>query len=586
LKNNATSKQESSLQIYLRLLNYVKPYWKIFALSLFGYLIFAATQPMFASLMKYMVDALQAKHREAVYWIPLATVGIVLVRGIGSFLGGYFIALVANHVVHKLRCEVFNHYTRLPSNYFDSHNSGSLISPITYNIVQVTGAATSAVKIIVREGFTVIGLLGYLIYMNWMLSLIFLLIMPIIGWIVRIATVRFRQISKKMQTSMAEITQVSSEMITGNRVVRSFGGESYEQDRFCKASQYCFKQNMRMFKTQTIQSPLLQFIIACALAILIFLALLLMQDASAGDFIAYITAAGLLPKSVRQLSDINATIQKGITAAKSVFDILDEASEHDSGTQKVESVRGQLVFEQVTFKYPGTDKNILDSISFEVQPGQTVALVGQSGSGKSSLVSLISRFYDYQSGDIQLDGVSIKEYELENLRSHIALVTQQVNLFDDTIERNIAYGSLEQFSREEVIEAATKAHAMEFIEQLPDGLDTPIGENGLKLSGGQRQRLAIARALLKNAPILILDEATSALDNESEMKIQSAIDNAKENRTTLIIAHRLSTIEKADKIIVMKSGKIVEMGDHASLLQKNGYYQQLYSMNFQDTEPE
>jgi subfamily B ATP-binding cassette protein MsbA len=579
LKNQEQPPKETSLQIYLRLLEYVKPHWKIFLLSLLGFLIFAIAQPMFAALMKYMIDALQSQQRDAVYWIPVASVIIVLIRGIGSFMGSYFIALVANKVVHTLRCDLFDRYTILPTHFFDNENSGHLISRITYNVQQVTGAATDAVKIVAREGLTVIALFSYLFYMNWMLSFVFIAIAPAIGAIVKIATKRFRSISKKIQSSMGDLTHITSEMVLGQRVVKSFGGEDYEKERFHNASQSSFHQMMRMIKTSAIQTPLLQLIIAFALGILIFLALILMEDASTGDFIAYITAAGLIPKPIRQLSEINAKIQKGITAAESIFEILDEESEKNDGTYTTPRATGKITIKNLNFYYETPKKPTLKNINFEIEAGKTVALVGHSGSGKTTLASLIPRYYDHQSGQIFLDEIEIDQYELTNLRSQISLVTQHVTLFNDTIERNIAYGSLGSFSREEVIGAATKAHAMEFIKELPQGLNTLIGENGLKLSGGQRQRLAIARALLKDAPILILDEATSALDTESERKIQEALKFAMKGRTTLVVAHRLSTIENADVILVMSNGEIAEHGSHKELLTKGGLYANLHIKN-------
>ena len=575
----SSAEKAATLTIYLRLLQYVKPYWKLFALSIIGFLIFASTQPMFAALMKYMVDSLNDNQRDAIYWIPLASVGIVLIRGVGSFLGSYFIALVSNNIVHTLRCQLFDRYTLIPSRFFDDNNSGHLISRITFNVQQVTGAATDAVKVVAREGFTVIGLFGYLFYMNWKLSLIFIFITPLIGLVVKIATKRFRSISKKIQNSMGDLTHISSEMVVGNRVVKSFGGEAYEQERFQGASKYSFQQSMRMVKTSAIQTPALQLIVSAALGALIFLSLLIMEDASTGEFIAYITAAGLIPKPIRQLSEVNATIQKGIIAAESIFEILDERIEDNSGTHKAERIKGSLEFKHLNYHYQGSEKQVLSDISFKLEAGKTIALVGQSGSGKTTLANLIPRFYDHIEGEILLDGVEINDYELSNLRSHISLVTQHVTLFNDTIERNIAYGSLSNFSREQVIGAATKAHAMEFIEQLPDGLDTLIGENGLKLSGGQRQRLAIARALLKDAPLLILDEATSALDTESERKIQQALETAMKGRTTLVIAHRLSTIERADIIAVMDKGRIVESGTHQYLQASSSHYAKLQNAN-------
>ena len=379
---------------------------------------------------------------------------------------------------------------------------------------------------------------------------------------------------------MGDLTHISSEMVTGQRVVKSFGGEQYEKNRFLDASNYSFKQAMRMVKTSAIQTPVLQLIVTLALAVLIFLALLLMENASTGDFIAYITAAGLIPKPIRQLSEVNATIQKGIAAAESIFEVLDESTEPNNGTHTSKRALGKLEFKNLNYCYKGTDKIVLNDISFSIEAGKTIALVGRSGSGKTTLANLIPRFYEHVEGEILLDDIEINQYELSNLRSHISIVTQHITLFNDTIENNIAYGSLGTFSRADVIEAATKAYAMEFIEQLPEGLDTLVGENGLKLSGGQRQRLAIARALLKNAPILILDEATSALDTESERKIQNALETAMKGRTTLVIAHRLSTIEKADTILVMENGRVIESGTHKQLLQDSKTYSNLHSAQY------
>lgn len=535
---------------------------------------------MFAGLMHYTVDSLEQQQREAIYSIPLATVGIVLFRGIGSFLGSYYLAKVSNNIVYTLRCQIFNRYTVLPNCFFDNTNSGHLISKVIYDVNQVTSAATDAIKVVIREGLTVVGLLGYLLYMNWKLSLLFFGIAPLIALVVRYASKRFRKINKKIQVSMGDITHVSSEMINGYRVVRSFGGEEYEKKRFQAASRYNFRQSMKLVKASAIHTPILQLIVASAIAGLIFLALLMMDNATTGAFIAYITAATLMPKPVRQLSEVNATIQKGIAAAESIFEILDEPREVDQGTHRVARVKGKLEFKHLSFSYPGTDKLVLRDLSFVVEPGQTVALVGHSGSGKTTLTSLIPRFYGYTTGTILLDDTEIREYALKNLRQQIALVTQQVTLFNDTIERNIAYGALTSATRQQVVKAAEAAHAMEFIDKLPDGLDTLVGENGVKLSGGQRQRLAIARAILKDAPVLILDEATSALDTRSERMIQSALEQVMEGRTTIVIAHRLSTIESADKILVMEKGAIVECADHTALLEKDGVYAQLYNLQF------
>ncbi|MGB0237197.1 MAG: lipid A export permease/ATP-binding protein MsbA [Cycloclasticus sp.] len=565
----------NSLKIYLRLLDYVWPYWKPFSLSLFGFFVFAMTQPALAALMEHLVDSLQAEHRSDIYWVPVATICIVFLRGIGSFLGSYYIAKVANNVVHNLRCEIFEKYTTLPTTYFEDQNSGHLLSCVTYNVQQVTAAATDAIKIVVREGLTVIGLLGYLLYMNWALSLIFIAITPIIALLVNYAGKRFKAISKRIQFSMGDITHVSSELINNYRVVRSFGGEEYEKERFKKASLSNFKQAMKMVQTGAINTPVLQLIVACALALMIYLALLLMTNSTPGEFVAYITAAGLIPKPIRQLSEVNAKIQKGIAGAESIFEVLDQKKEQDIGTHEVDSVKGALEIKNLNFSYGDSAEPVLKNINICIEPGKTIALIGKSGSGKTTLSNLIPRFYNHQQGQVLIDNVDVNEYTLSNLRKHISIVTQHVTLFNDTIANNIAYGTLRSASLDDIKAAAAKANAVEFIEQLPESWDTLVGENGLKLSGGQRQRIAIARALLKDAPILILDEATSALDTESEQLIQSALENAMTNRTTLVIAHRLSTIQNADEILVMEEGKIIESGTHNTLIKEDGVYAQL-----------
>ena len=587
----------TSLKIYLRLLGYVKPYIGYFALSILGYVIFASTQPMLAGILKYFVDGLS--NPEAVLFpavpylrdlqllqaVPLLIVLIAAWQGLGSYLGNYFLAKVSLGLVHDLRIALFESLLKLPNRYFDSHNSGHLISRITFNVTMVTGAATDAIKVVIREGLTVMFLFAYLLWMNWQLTLVMLAILPVIALMVGSASKKFRKQSKKIQVAMGDVTHVASETIQGYRVVRSFGGEGYESTRFTAASQDNTNKQLRMTKTGAVYTPMLQLVIYSAMAVLMFLVLFLRGDATAGDLVAYITAAGLLPKPIRQLSEVSSTIQKGVAGAESIFEQLDEQSEVDNGSVERERISGRLEVRNLSFQYPGSEKPVLSDISFTVEPGQMVALVGRSGSGKSTLASLIPRFYHHESGQILLDGVDVEDFRLRNLRRHIALVTQQVTLFNDSVANNIAYGDLAGAPREAIEQAVEAAYAKEFVDKLAQGLDTEVGENGVLLSGGQRQRLAIARALLKDAPILVLDEATSALDTESERHIQAALDRVMKGRTTLVIAHRLSTIEKADLILVMDQGRIVERGSHAELLALNGFYGRLHAMGLDEGTP-
>lgn len=575
--------QATSWTLYRRLLGYVKPYWKWFAAAIVGYAIYAASSTALAEMMKRLIDGIQNPDAAFRIYLPLFVIGMFAARGVGTFLGTYCMSNVARNVVHDLRCEVFNHMLHLSGRFFDSHSSGHLISRVTYHVEQVTGAATKSITILLREGLFVIGLLAYLLWTNWMLTLVFLAVTPLIGWVVSVASKRFRKLSRRIQTSMGDVTHVASEALTGYRVVRTHGAEEYEKRRFAKASNYNREQSMKEALTKATSTPIIQLLIAVALAGLVWLAMApeLMANMTAGEFVAFITAASLMAKPVKQLTEINGEIQKGLAASQELFGLLEVPREKDEGTRMPEGLKGRVVFEGVRFAYGEDQPEVLKGIDIEVAPGEMIAIVGRSGSGKSTLVGLLPRFYHPTAGRVTIDDIDIDEYRLSPLRQQIALVSQQVTLFNATIAENIAYGD-PGASRERIEAAARSAYANEFIERLPNGYDTVIGDNGVMLSGGQRQRLAIARAIFKNAPILVLDEATSALDTESERYIQKALEEVCRGRTTFVIAHRLSTIERADRILVMEQGQIVESGTHAALLERDGAYAALYRLQFQE----
>ncbi|MFY0992703.1 lipid A export permease/ATP-binding protein MsbA [Halomonas sp. C05BenzN] len=577
--------QYSGWALYRQLLGYVGPHWRSFALAILGYAIYAASSTALAEMMKRLIDGIQDPGAAFRLFLPLFVVGMFAARGLGTFLGTYFMSNVARNIVHTLRCNVFDHMLHLPGRFFDTHSSGHLISRVTYHVEQVTGAATKAITILLREGLFVIGLVGYLLWTNWMLTLLFLAVTPLIGGVVSYASKRFRRISGRIQASMGDVTHVASEALSGYRVVRTHGAEDYEKARFAAASEYNRQQSMKEALTKAISTPVIQLLVALSLAVLVWLALspALMADMTPGEFVAFVTAASLMAKPVRQLTEINSEIQKGIAAASELFGLLDEPPERDEGEHEPGRLEGRVVFEGVRFAYGEGEPEVLRGIDLEVAPGEMVAIVGRSGSGKSTLVGLLARFYRPTAGRVVVDGVPLDQYRLTPLRRQIALVSQQVTLFNASIADNIAYGVPD--ADPAAIEAAARAaHAHEFIERLPGGYATVVGDNGVMLSGGQRQRLAIARAIFKDAPLLVLDEATSALDTESERHIQAALEEVCRGRTTFVIAHRLSTIERADRILVMEQGEIVEQGSHAELLARDGAYAALHRLQFQDVE--
>ncbi|MGJ8690003.1 MAG: lipid A export permease/ATP-binding protein MsbA [Gammaproteobacteria bacterium] len=579
-------KQTSDQQgwpIYKRLLRYVMPHRSVFAISILGYIIFSATGVATAEWLGWTVDQVTAQNADARYLAPLFCIAIVVVRGIGGFMGGYSLEYISNHIIHKLRFELMERLLDVPARYYDESTAGRLVSKVTYDVQQISGAATNAVTVIFREGLTVIGLLIALFWTNWRLSLVFLLVAPCVAFVVSFASKKFRKYSRQMQNSMGDVTQITNESIKGQRVVRTFNAKEFVLQRFGRASERNRRQNMKMVGTQSIAVPIVQTLVSIAMAVLIWFAMSpdVLANASAGDFVTFLTIAGLLAKPIRQLSNVNSVVQRGISAALSIFSLLDEAPEVDNGKHEVARVKGEVEFQNVSFEYKAAE-TVLAAVNFKVEPGRSVALVGKSGSGKSTLVSLLPRFYDVVSGTILIDGVPVQDYTLNNLRQQIALVSQDVVLFEGTVAENIAYGLGDSVSAEQIEEVARNAHAMEFIKDLDGGINALVGDSGMKLSGGQRQRIAIARAFLKDAPILILDEATSALDSESEQHIQQALSTLMKGRTTFVIAHRLSTVENADLILVMDKGQIVESGNHLELMALQGHYANLHRLQFSD----
>ncbi len=515
--------------------------------------------------------------------MALVVVLLIIVRGVTSFVSTYSLAWVSGKVVMTMRRRLFRHLMYMPVAFFDKNSAGKLLSRITYDSEQVANSSSGSLVTIVREGAYIISLLGVMIYTSWQLSLVLFIIGPIIAVLIRTVSKIFRNLGKNMQNSMGELTSTAEQMLKGHKVVLSFGGQNLEEERFNHVSNDMRRKGMKVMMADAISDPIVQIIASFALSAVLYLATLpeiMSQNLTAGSFTVVFSSMLAMMRPLKSLTNVNAQFQRGMAACQTLFAILDMETEKDNGRYSIEKAKGDISFKHVTFSYEGRESRALNDISFDIPHGKTVALVGRSGSGKSTIANLVTRFYDIEQGEITLDGVNIQDYTLRNLRENCAVVSQQVHLFNDTIANNIAYAAANQYSREAIIKAATAAHAMEFIEQLENGLDTVIGENGASLSGGQRQRLAIARALLRDSPVLILDEATSALDTESERAIQAALEELQKDRTVLVIAHRLSTIEKADEILVIEHGEIKERGNHAELLALNGVYKQLHSMQF------
>jgi subfamily B ATP-binding cassette protein MsbA len=575
--------QTASRALYLRLLRHVFPYWRVFLASILSMVVVAASEPAFPALLKPMLDgSFVSKDKTLILMLPMLLILLFLVRGVAAYISTYSISWVANKLVLDLRQLMFRKLVNLPTQYYDGQSSGMLISKFTFDVTQVTTAATSVVTVLVRDALTVIGLLGWMLYLNWKLTLIALSVTPVTAIIIKLFSVRLRNTSRAVQQAVGNLTHVVEETIECQNVVKIFGGQEYEAARFFNAIDSARRSGMRQMMASAANVPIVQFVAAAALAAIIYVATLQSagNETTVGAFVSFITAMLMLFAPLKRLTSVSEAMQRGLAAAESVFDLIDQKPEPDAGTRSLPRARGELEFRRVNFRYVHAKHPTLSDVSLRIAPGETVALVGSSGSGKTTLVTLIPRFYHPNSGQILLDGHDIETVKLSDLRGNIALVSQDVVLFNDTVAGNIAYGPMSSKSEAEIIAAAEAAHAMEFIRDMPEGLLTFVGENGVRLSGGQRQRLAIARALLKDAPVLILDEATSALDTASERHVQAALETLMQGRTTIVIAHRISTIEKADRIVVMQKGRIAEIGTHQELLALDGLYANLYRIQF------
>ena len=577
------NQDETTWQTFQRLWIYIRQYKAGLAVAVVALIINAAADTYMMSLVKPLLDeGFGDAESNFLRILPFIIFGMMVVRGLSGFVSTYCLSWVSGNVVMEMRRSIFNQFMHMPVSYFDKESAGGLLSRITYDSEQVAGATSRALVSIVREGASIIGLLILMFWNSWQLSLVLIVVAPIVAWGIGFVSKRFRKISKNMQETMGHVTSSAEQMLKGHKVVLSYGGQHVESERFDSVSNQMRQQSMKMVAAQAIANPVIQVIASIALVVVLFLASVdsIRTELTPGTFTVVFSAMFALMRPLKALTNVTSDFQRGMAASQTLFALMDLETEQDNGKYQTEKVRGDIEVKEVTFTYEGKEKPALNNVSFKIPKGKTIALVGRSGSGKSTIANLFTRFYDVDAGNICLDEHDIRDYTLSNLRSHFALVSQNVHLFNDTIANNIAYAATEQYSREQIEEAARLAYAMDFIEKMDDGLDTVIGENGASLSGGQRQRIAIARALLRDAPVLILDEATSALDTESEKAIQSALDELQKNKTVLVIAHRLSTIENADEILVVDEGEIVERGNHRELIEKDGAYAQLHRIQF------
>jgi lipid A export permease/ATP-binding protein MsbA len=576
-------KDLSTWNTFRRLWPMITPYKLGLIVAIVALIFNAVTDVYLLSLLGPLLDkGFGHPDSKVLVWMPFAVIGLMIARGVTSYISTYGLAWVSGKVVMYMRRRLFGHMMSMPVSFFDQQSTGTLLSRITYDSEQVASSSSNALVTIVREGAYIIGLFAMMLYHSWQLSIVLILLAPVVAVVIRVVSKRFRNISKNMQNTMGHVTASAEQMLKGHKEVLIFGGQKVETERFDDVSDRMRVQGMKMVSATAISDPIVQLIASFALAFVIYVASFpeIINELSPGTFTVIFASMFALMKPLKSLTNVNAQFQRGMAACQTLFAILDMETEKDNGTLNIERVEGNVEFNNVTFTYPTKDTPALKNITFGIQAGKTVALVGRSGSGKSTIANLLTRFYEIQQGAILLDGENLQNYKLSSLRRQIGLVSQNVHLFNDTIANNIAYACENNYSREDIVKAAKMAHAMDFIEKMDNGMDTIIGENGVLLSGGQRQRIAIARALLRDNPVLILDEATSALDTESERAIQSALDELQKDRTSLVIAHRLSTIEKADEILVVEDGQIIERGHHTELLAKDGAYAQLYRMQF------